>query len=70
MTLCVPQDSFSLSFVCSSHLIAHQSSTGGIEQQKKEEEDDDEEEKKRKERLMLPGFSLNIVILFRKTSSD
>lgn len=48
MTLCVPEDSFSLSFVCSSHLIAHQSSTGGIEQPKKEDEEDEEGKKEEK----------------------
>ncbi len=42
MTLCVPEDSFSLSFVCSSHLIAHQPSAGGIEQPKKKEEEEKE----------------------------
>jgi hypothetical protein len=48
MTLCMPQDSFSLSFVCSSHLIAHQPSAGGIEQQKKK--------KKKKRTVVVDWF--------------
>ncbi len=53
MTLCVPEDSFSLSFVCSSHLIAHQPSAGGIGATRKKKK---KTKKKKKRTIVVDWF--------------
>ena len=53
MARCVPQDSFSFSFVCSSHLIAHQASAEGRKRR----------EKKKERLLPMTDFLLVIIII-------